>query len=135
MKTLSRISTILLTALLLAACSSGTDEAADTQEEAVVESPSVAGNWSGVLDAQGQKFELLFKVNQADDGTITASIDSVSQNVNDIPVEVASYTDGRLLLEAKSILGVLDVRLDGADKLTGKWNQGGVSYPMELQRQ
>ena len=135
MKTRSQLSTIVLATLLIAACSSGTDDSADIEEKVVIKAPSIAGNWSGVLDAQGQQFELLFKVNQADDGTVTAAIDSVTQGVNDIPVEVASFTDGRLLLEAKSILGVLNVQFEGDDKLTETWAQGGVSYPMELDRQ
>ena len=125
MKILSQLSTILLAALLMAACSSGTDE----------EAPSVSGTWTGTLEAQGQQFELRFRVTHTSDGTVNAVLDSVSQGVNDIPIEVASFTDGRLLLEAKSILGVLDVQFEGDDKLTGTWNQGGVSYPMELQRQ
>jgi len=140
MRILGHVTMVVLVSLFLGACQPGapnvdTDETpATTPAAAAPAAPSVAGNWSGVLNAKGQKFELLFKVNQSADGTVTAAIDSVSQGVKDIPVEEASFQDGRLLIEAKSILGVLDVKLEGADTLRGNWNQAGQSYPLELKR-
>ncbi|HUW61345.1 MAG TPA: hypothetical protein VMZ06_10085 [Candidatus Bathyarchaeia archaeon] len=135
MKIVGRVVVALLVSAVVVACqpsekqtggSAPTSSASDTSK--------VVGNWNGVLDAQGQKFELLFKLTAGPDGIIKASIDSVSQGVNDIPVEETSLKGDHLILEAKSILGVLDVTLQDGNILRGKWNQAGVSYPLELKR-
>lgn len=130
-----RIIFVFVAGVLAAACQPPAGQT-DTKAPApaATDASKVAGNWGGVLEAQGQKFELLFKVSANPDGTIKASIDSVSQGVKDIPVEAASFKDSHLILEAKSILGVLDVALQGDNTLTGKWNQAGASYPIELKR-
>lgn len=135
MKILAQIVFVFVTGILLAACQPPAGQTSVASPAAKAPDTSkVAGNWGGVLEAQGQKFELLFKVNANADGTIKASIDSVSQGVKDIPVEAASFKDGHLILEAKSILGVLDVNLQGDNTLSGRWNQAGASYPIELKR-
>lgn len=140
MRNVGLTAVILLASVFLAACRPATPptEPADpatpsSPSASSAPAPTIAGSWEGVLHAQGAALELVFHVSEGPQG-LEATIDSVTQGVNGIPVEEATYQDGRLLLEAKSILGVLDVNLEGDNTLRGKWNQAGQSFPLELTR-
>ena len=134
MRRIGLTAVILLVSVFLAACRPATPPTSPAEAASpAAPAPAIAGRWEGVLHAQGAELELVFHVSEGPQG-LEATIDSVTQGVNGIPVEEATYRDGRLLLEAKSILGVLDVNLEGENTLRGTWNQAGQSFPLELTR-
>ena len=135
MRIIGQASVALLVSVLVVACQPSENQAERSERTpSVPDTPQIVGSWTGLLNAGGTNLEVIFIISQAPDGTIKASIDSVSQGVYDIPVEAASFESGHLILEAKSVLGVLDVNLEGGNTLRGRWNQAGQSYPLELTR-
>ena len=125
MSMVRRIGIVLLAICFLSACGRAPEESSPAD---------VVGSWTGTLKAQGMALELVFHFSEGSDGGLEATIDSVSQGVNGIPVERAFYDKGQLLLEAEAILGFLDARLDEDQILRGTWTQNDSSFPLELTR-
>jgi hypothetical protein len=96
---------------------------------------NLTGNWQGTLDAGAAKLRLVFKITQAADGKLTASMDSPDQGVRDIRVESVSANDMKLRMEVKSVRGVYEGNLNATrTKVTGHWSQGGGDFPLTLEK-
>ena len=53
--------------------------------------PDLRGFWEGAIEVQNAKLRLVVKVDQAPDGTYTATMDSVDQGAKDIPTRAAQH--------------------------------------------
>ena len=95
----------------------------------------LAGDWQGALDANGTKLRLVFHVTAAADGKLAATIDSVDQGANGIPVQSVTVNGGSVRFDVSVIGGVYEAKLADKSTLTGKWQQGGMELPLDLKRQ
>src|SRR5215469_7658341 len=93
------------------------------------------GEWNGALDANGTKLRLLLKVSKDKDGKLTATIDSLDQNANGIPVTSVTYTGNDVKLELGGIAASFQGKMnaDGTE-ISGDWKQGGGSLPLVFHR-
>jgi uncharacterized protein len=84
----------------------------------------LAGDWDGTLDAGVAQLRLVLHIKANDDGSFIATLDSVDQGANGIPVENVSFENNTLKLEIPAVHGSYVGLLDKEGKtLTGKWTQ------------
>jgi hypothetical protein len=91
---------------------------------------AIAGDWQGTLNAAGSQLRLLLHVTAANDGRLTATLDSVDQGANDIPVNTITLKDSKLSLIVDLVHGTYEGTVNkDATEIDGTWSQG---RPMEL---
>jgi pimeloyl-ACP methyl ester carboxylesterase len=93
-------------------------------------SPAIEGTWAGALEINGIRLRLVVKIRHAATGWV-ATLDSVDQNVHDIPVDTVTIAGSDLKLALARINGSYAGRVAG-DKMTGSWTQNGQSWPLDL---
>lgn len=94
------------------------------------------GVWEGVLDVQGQQLHLRFNFTKNADGSIAATVDSIDQGANGLPVTTISRDGDTVKLDIKAINGNYEGTLNkDASAMTGKWSQGGMpGLPLNVER-
>jgi hypothetical protein len=86
---------------------------------------SLAGNWLGTLNAGGAELRLALHIIATKDGSLTATIDSLDQGVNDIPVTSVTLKDTKLSLVIDAAHGTYDGTVNkDASAIDGTWTQG-----------
>lgn len=85
----------------------------------------IAGDWLGTLNAGGAQLLLVLHITDAKDGSLTATLDSVDQGANGIPVSAISLKDFKLSLTVDAVHGTYEgiVNKD-ASEIDGTWSQG-----------
>jgi uncharacterized protein len=92
----------------------------------------VVGTWTGKLDVGGG-LTIVFHVEAADGGALKATMDSPDQGAKGIPVSEATFEDGTLRLVVAVAQGKYEGKVsDDGSKISGTWQQGGMSLPLEL---
>ncbi|HEY2470396.1 MAG TPA: hypothetical protein VGI45_21555 [Terracidiphilus sp.] len=87
--------------------------------------PSVVGDWAGTLEAGGGQLRLVLHITAAKDGTLTATLDSIDQGANGIPVKTATFKDGKLSLDVAAVNGTYEGTVNkDASEIAGNWTQG-----------
>ena len=95
---------------------------------------SLEGDWNGTLDANGTKLRLLLKVSKKD-GKLSATIDSLDQNANGIPVNSIDQTGDDVKLELSGIAASFQGKMNASGtEISGDWKQGGGSVPLVFRR-
>lgn len=95
----------------------------------------IGGLWQGSLKVTGMELRILFKITKGPQGNYTAKMDSIDQGVKDIPVDQVTVTGTTVRLDAKSIGGLFEGKLnDEATQMEGEWKQGGASLPLIMKR-
>jgi hypothetical protein len=91
---------------------------------------SIAGDWQGALSAEGNQLRLVIHIVAAKDGSLTATMDSVDQGANGIPVTTITLKDSKLSMTVDAVHGTYEgtVNKDGSE-IDGTWSQG---QPLEL---
>jgi pimeloyl-ACP methyl ester carboxylesterase len=94
----------------------------------------IAGDWEGALHAGGSTLHLVLHIQKAAEGQLKATLDSVDQGANGIPVSAISFKDSRLKLSIAAVGGGYDgvVNADGTE-MKGTWTQG-TELPLEFRR-
>jgi uncharacterized protein len=94
----------------------------------------VTGDWQGALSAAGAELRLVLHITKSADGTLQATLDSVDQNANGIPVNSVSLTDYKLTLGINAVHGSYEgtVSPDGRS-ISGTWTQN-ASLPLKFIR-
>src|ERR1043165_3363936 len=92
------------------------------------------GSWQGTLEAGGAKLRLVLTVTRSDSGTYAGKLDSLDQGAS-IPIDTVTVNADAVRVEIKSI----DVVFEGVlnkerTELTGKFTQGGQSFPLAFKR-
>jgi len=84
----------------------------------------IAGDWQGTLSANGAELRLVLHIAAAKDGRLTATLDSVDQNSNGIPVTAISLKESTLNLSVDAAhatyKGVVN---KDASEIDGAWTQ------------
>jgi pimeloyl-ACP methyl ester carboxylesterase len=95
-----------------------------------------SGTWSGKLKIQNMhlKLDMNIAVNAADSATVT--FDSPDQGVLDLPTDKVMIDGDSLYVSLKAIGGRFSGKPDKAiNSISGKWYQGGMSFPITMERQ
>ncbi|MEO8473259.1 MAG: hypothetical protein ABI477_13755 [Chryseolinea sp.] len=92
----------------------------------------LVGQWSGALDMQGNKLNVIFHINQADD-TYEATFDSPDQNIKSIPVSKVTFDFPDVKFESNAIGMVFEGNLRG-DEIKGLWKQSGRVFEVTFTR-
>jgi hypothetical protein len=95
----------------------------------------ITGNWKGTLAIEKVTLRLLFKINKTPEGRLVAKLDSLDQGATDLPVDKVTVKGNAVQLDLEFLKGVYVGVLNAkGDKLVGKWQQSGQSYPLTLER-
>ena len=88
-------------------------------------SPSIAGDWAGTLSAGGAELRLILHIKAAPDGGLSATLDSVDQGANGIPVNSVTLKDGKLSLDVEAVHGTYEGTVNqDSSEIAGTWSQG-----------
>lgn len=93
-------------------------------EKPGVPGEGLAGHWRGIMRAGLSKLRMDLHIEQAEDGTLGATISSPDQKSADLLADEVSYEDGTLRFTVNAIYGHYEARLspDGST-LLGQWLQ------------
>jgi hypothetical protein len=91
------------------------------------------GNWTGILEVEGRKKQLVLKMINQPDGTSVGTIVSVDDGAIELPVTVVQ--NGRnLRVEVKLNGGVYVSSLTDANELAGTYTESGIQFPLTFHR-
>lgn len=92
------------------------------------------GVWEGAIETHGMTLHLRFNFTKNADGSITATLDSVDQGANGLPVASISRSGDTVKLDIRSIAGSYEGTLSkDASTMTGTFTQG-EGIPLTLKR-
>src|SRR5271163_4415930 len=94
----------------------------------------VTGDFEGTLHAGAADLHLVLHITRTDAGALKATLDSVDQAANGIPVSSISFKDSKLSLGVDAVHGTYEgkVSTDG-NTISGTWSQV-QSLPLEFKR-
>lgn len=85
----------------------------------------IVGDWKGALDAGGVTLHLVLHVTKGADGALKATLDSVDQGANGIPVNSITLKDSKLSLGVDAVHGTYEGKVSAdASTIEGTWSQG-----------
>ena len=90
------------------------------------------GSWTGTLGAAGAEARVVFHIERAADGALTASMDAPDEGATGIPVSSVVVDGDSLTLVVDSLGGRFEGALAGDDTIEGTWTQRGRSAPLTL---
>lgn len=96
---------------------------------------TMAGDWTGVLAApDGSEIELIFKVAEAEDGTLSTTLDVPVQGAAGIVCTETSVDGAKLHISGCEIPGGggFDGELNEEGVMAGEFNQAGMPFPLDL---
>src|SRR5260370_17670794 len=91
----------------------------------------VAGDWTGTLHAGAADLHLVLHITKSDSGALKATLDSIDQAANGIPVSSITLKDNKLSLGVDAVHGAYEGKLstDG-NTTTGIWSQTEHDLPL-----
>ena len=94
----------------------------------------VAGDWQGTLHAGPADLRLVLHITKGADGALKATLDSVDQGANGIPVTSVALKNSKLNLEVGTVHGTYEgtVSADGKT-IAGTWSQGSP-LPLDFKK-
>jgi dienelactone hydrolase len=100
----------------------------------VVRAQDIVGDWQGTLNTGMGELRLVLHITRAADRILTATLDSVDQGANGIPIRSATLKDSKLNLDVVAVQGTYEgtVAADGKT-IAGTWSQG-KPLPLEFKR-
>ena len=95
---------------------------------------NIVGDWQGTLDTGQVQLRLALHITKGDDGGYKATLDSVDQGANGIPVSSVVLKGSKLNLTVDAVNGTYegDVNAD-ASEIKGTWSQG-QALPLNFTR-
>ncbi len=94
----------------------------------------IVGDWHGTLSAGGAELRLVLHISKGDSGGLKATLDSVDQGANGIPVTSITLENSNLKLTVDAVHGTYDGKVNAdATSITGTWSQG-QPLPLEFRR-
>jgi hypothetical protein len=87
--------------------------------------PKIVGDWAGTLSVGPAQLRLILHISAAKDGSLKATLDSVDQGANGIPVDSVKLAGNKLSLNIEAVHGTYEGTFNsGASEMTGTWSQG-----------
>lgn len=95
---------------------------------------SPVGDWQGTLKAGAAELRLALHVSRNGDGTLKATLDSIDQNANGIPVTSISLAGSKLVFTVDAVHGAYTGTLSAdSAAISGTWSQG-PPLPLDFKR-
>ena len=95
---------------------------------------SIAGDWHGTLKVGEAELRLVLHITEGGGGSLTATLDSIDQNANGIPVTSVTLKDSKLNLNVEAVKGTYEGTVNGdATEISGTWSQG-QPLPLDFKR-
>jgi len=95
---------------------------------------SIVGDWQGTLRPQGGELRLVLHITEGEGGSLKATLDSIDQNANGIPVASVTLKDSKLNLDVEAVHGTYEGTVNAdATEITGTWTQG-QPFPLDFKR-
>ncbi len=91
------------------------------------------GTWTGTLEVSGQEIPLQFNVTTEEGGTFNVTLDIPIQNAMGLEGDVGQSEVG-IEFRFPALSGRYVAVLEGEDRLTGQWHQGGAVLPLAITR-
>ena len=100
----------------------------------VTNAQDVVGDWQGTLHAGAAELRLVLHITKGDAGTLKATLDSVDQGANGIPVSAITLKDSQLNFTVEAVHGAYEGKVNAAaSEIEGTWSQGS-SLPLVFKR-
>jgi hypothetical protein len=100
----------------------------------VARAKGIVGDWQGTLSAPNGDLRLVLHITAGEDGSLKATLDSVDQGANGIPVASVTLKDSKLTLDVEAVQGTYEGTVnDDATEIKGTWTQG-QSFPLDFKR-
>jgi len=94
----------------------------------------IDGSWQGKIDVGGQTLRVVFNIKTDEDGQLTATVDSLDQNIYGFPVTSVKRDGSKLTLDVKALGAVYNGTVNEAkDKMEGVFFQY-QEYSLTLER-
>jgi hypothetical protein len=94
----------------------------------------ITGDWQGTLSAGGAQLRLVLHISKNESGALKATLDSLDQGANGIPVNSITLKQSKLSLGVDAVHGTYEGVVSGDGKtIKGTWSQG-QSLPLDFQR-
>lgn len=94
---------------------------------AVCFAQDIAGDWNGTLKVNGAELRLVMHLTKNPDGTLKATLDSIDQGANGIPVSSTTFKDSKLNLVISAVNGTYEGKVNAdASEIAGTWTQGAA---------
>ena len=91
-------------------------------------------NWSGILNAGGQKIELRLHLIQSEDKSYTSNWDVPAQKAKGILSSKTEIQNNQLTIDIKMIGASYTGTFNATkDKIEGTWGQSGMSFPLTME--
>ena len=101
----------------------------------VANAQDVVGDWQGTLKPGGVELRLVLHITKGDGGGLKATLDSVDQGANGIPVSAITVKDSQLNFTVDAVGGIYEGKVNvAATKFEGTWTQQGQSLPLVFER-
>jgi uncharacterized protein len=98
-------------------------------------SQDITGDWNGTLNANGAELRLVLHLTKNPDASLKATLDSIDQGANGIPVTSASLRDSMLSLKVDAVGGIYEGKVSAtASEIAGTWTQQGASFRLAFHR-
>ncbi|HKS81097.1 MAG TPA: alpha/beta fold hydrolase [Candidatus Acidoferrales bacterium] len=95
---------------------------------------SIAGDWQGTLHAGSQDLRLILHITQSGDGALHATLDSIDQGANGIPVSSITFKDSKLSFTSDAVHGSYEGTADkDVTSINGTWTQS-TPLPLNFER-
>jgi hypothetical protein len=95
----------------------------------------IEGDWQGTLRVGANELRMAVHITRNPDGSLKATMDSISQGVNGIPITSITFQDSKLSFSVDSIHGTYEGQANNdLTGIAGNWSQGGSSFPLDLKR-
>jgi len=97
-------------------------------------SQDIIGDWNGKLSVNGAELRLVLHVSKNSDGSLKATLDSIDQGANGIPVAFTNLKNSTLSLKVDAVNGNYEGKVNAdASEITGTWTQG-TALPLTFHR-
>jgi pimeloyl-ACP methyl ester carboxylesterase len=101
---------------------------------AISRSQDITGDWNGKLNANGAELRLVLHIAKNPDGTLQATLDSIDQGANGIPLASTILKDSNLILKVDAVNGTYEGKVNAdAGEIAGTWTQG-MALPLTFRR-
>jgi uncharacterized protein len=94
----------------------------------------IAGDWQGTLSVGSAELRLVLHITKSPDGALKATLDSVDQGANGIPVNSIALKDSKLSLGIDAVHGTYEGKVASDGKMiSGTWTQA-QALPLDFKR-
>ena len=92
------------------------------------------GAWKGAVNSDGKTMRVGLKLSPAADGSATATLTSIDQGNQEIPVTSVTIENKQMELEVRLVSGNYRGTLGAGGEISGVWSQGAIQVPLTFTR-